>query len=68
MIQLFSEFDYLKIYDGGSKHSDLIKSLTGSYNDLTVSIPRNQMFIAFETSSTVAKRGFNAAILENGIW
>ena len=60
--------DNLKVYDGGSNHSDLIKKLTGTYRNTKVSSPRNQVFIEFETTSIVAKRGFNASILENSIW
>ena len=59
--------DNLKVYDGGSNHSDLIKELTGTYENTKVSSPRNQVFIEFETTSIVAKRGFNASILENSI-
>ena len=59
--------DNLKVYDGGSNHSDLIKKLTGTYRNTKVSSPRNQVFIEFETTSIVAKRGFNAYILENSI-
>ena len=62
-----SKHDYLRVYDGGSKYSDLIKSMTGTYRSTKVSSPRNQMFIEFETTSIVAKRGFNASILENSI-
>ena len=62
-----SGHDYLRVYDGGSKYSDLIKSMTGTYRNKKISIPGNQMFVAFETTSTVAKRGFKASILENSI-
>ena len=62
-----SGYDYIRVYDGGSNHSDLIKSMTGDYSYTKVSSPRNQMFIEFETTSIVAKRGFNAFILENSI-
>ena len=62
-----SGHDYIRVYDGGSNHSDLIKSMTGIYRNTIVSIPGNQMFLTFETSSTVAKRGFKASILENSI-
>ena len=62
-----SGFESLQIYDGGSKYSDLIKNMTGIHRNTKVSIPRNQMFVVFETSSIVSKRGFNASILENGI-
>ena len=62
-----SGHDYLRVYDGGSKYSDLIKSMTGTYRNTKVSTPGNQMFVAFEISSRVAKRGFMASILENSI-
>ena len=64
-----SGHDYLRVYDGGSKDSDLIKSMTGTYRNTKVSVPGNQMFVEFETTtrSTVVKRGFNASILENSI-
>ena len=60
-----SGFDSLKVYDGGSKYSDLIKSMTGVYKNAKVSGPRNQIFVNFETSSSVARRGFEASIHEN---
>ena len=62
-----SAHDYLGVYDGGSKYSDLIKNLTGTYQNTKVSSPRNQMFIEFVTTSIDSKRGFNASILENSI-
>ena len=63
-----SGFHFLNFHDGGSKFSDLIKRLTGTYTDELVSVPRNQMFVTFETISVVAGRGFNASVIENGIW
>ena len=39
--------------------------MTGVYNNIKVSGPRNQIFVNFETSSSVAKRGFEASIYEN---
>ena len=57
----------MKIYDGGSNYSDLIKSMTGSYRNTKVSSPGNQVFIGFETTSIVAKRGFKASIIKNSI-
>ena len=62
-----SGFDSIKIYDGGSNYSDLIKSMTGSYRNTKVSSPGNQVFIGFETTSIVAKRGFKASIIKNSI-
>ena len=58
----------MKVYDGGSKYSDLlIKEMTGIYKNTRVSCPGNQIFVTFETSSIVAKGGFKASVLENGI-
>ena len=57
--------DSLNVYDGGSKYSDLIKSMTGVYKNTKVSGPRNQIFVNFETSSSVARKGFKASIHEN---
>ena len=62
-----SGHDYLRVYDGGSNHSDLIEDMTGTYSNKIVISPRNQMFIEFDTTSIVAKRGFKASILENSI-
>ena len=63
--QIESGFDFLDFHDGGSKYSDLIKRLTGTYSDRLVSVPRNQMFVTFETTSIVERRGFQASIHEN---
>ena len=41
--------------------------MTGTYRNTKVSIPGNQMLVVFETTSTVAKGGFKASILENSI-
>ena len=57
--------DFLNVYDGGSKYSDLIRRLTGTYSDELVSVPRNQMFVTFETTSMVSGRGFKAFVIEN---
>ena len=47
--------------------TDLIKSITGNYRNTKISIPRNQMFVVFKTTSTLAKPGFKALIIENSI-
>ena len=41
--------------------------MTGTYRNIKVAIPGNQMFVVFETTSTVAKKGFKASIFENSI-
>ena len=60
-----SGFHFLNFHDGGSKFSDMIKRLTGTYTDELVSVPRNQMFVTFETNAMVSGRGFKASIYEN---
>ena len=62
-----SGFHFLNFHDGGSKYSELIKRLTGTYSDEKVSVPGNQMFVTFETTAIVPGRGFNASVLENSI-
>ena len=39
--------------------------MTGVYKNIKVSGPRNQIFVNFETSSSVARKGFEASIHEN---
>ena len=64
--QLEGGLDFLKIYDGGSIYSDLIKNMTGTYRNTKVSISRNQMFVVFETTSMAARKGFKASIHKIG--
>ena len=59
-----SGFDFLNFHDGGSKHSDLIERLTGTYSDELISVPRNQIFFTFETTLMVGGRGFKASVVE----
>ena len=66
-IQIDSGFEYLKIYEGGSEYSDLVKNITGSHKQSNVSVPGNQMFVKFETTSKVASEGFRAFIHRIGI-
>ena len=40
--------------------------MTGTFNNTKISVPGNQMFVLYETTSTVAKKGFRASIVENG--
>ena len=42
--------------------------MTGTYSNKRISIPGNQMFIVYETSSSDSKMGFMASIHENGIY
>ena len=60
----------MEIYEGGNEYTDLVKNFTGIHNQTKVSVPSNQMFVKFETSSTVDSKGFIAYIQKIGklIW
>ena len=64
--QIEYEFEYIKIYDGGSEYADIVENITGIHKQTTVSIPGNQMFVKYETSSNVARKGFRAFIQKIG--
>ena len=44
-----------------------MKNLTGIHKQTNVSVPGNQMFVKFETTSKVATKGFKAFIHRFGI-
>ena len=56
----------MEIYEGGNEYTDLVKNFTGIHNQTKVSVPSNQMFVKFETSSTVDSKGFIAYIQKIG--
>ena len=60
--------DYIKIFEGGSEYQDHIKNFTGIHKQTNVSVPGNQMFVKFETTSKVATKGFKAFIHRFGIY
>ena len=62
MKQLEDGFDFLKIYNGGNDYSNQIAELTGTYHKTKVSVPRNQMFIVFDTNDAITKKGFESLI------
>ena len=41
---------YLKIYDGGSEHAEIIGNLNGAINNTKITTPRNQIFVVLDTS------------------
>ena len=43
----------------------MIAKLTGNLNEIKISIPGNQMFLMFNTSSENNKTGFHALIIES---
>ena len=57
------------IYDGGSKYSDVIATITAdTHNQTEISSPHNQMLVTFITPYDVAKmRGFRVSIEIIGI-
>ena len=64
--------DYLNIYDGGSDDSELVESLTGELESLTVeldygkiSVQGNQLFVVFSTNNENVREGFQALIIES---
>ena len=57
----------MEIYNGGSENADLVKNMTGLHKQTTVSIPGNQVFVKFETSPIVTRKGFMAFIYIIGI-
>ena len=60
------ENEYLQIYDGGSKYSDLIANITAdTHNQTELVSMHNQMFVTFTISTTLAKRGGFSASIEN---
>ena len=62
IIQFDIGFEYIEIYEGGSEYAELEENITGIYKQINVSVPSNQMFVKFVTSSKVARKGFSAFI------
>ena len=56
----------MEIYEGGNEYAHLVRNITGIYKQTKVSIPGNQMFVKFESSSTVSSKGFKAFIHKIG--
>ena len=57
--------DVLSIYNGGSNSSEMVAELTGTMNDIKISIPGNQMFLVFRTNEEIVRKGFHALIIES---
>ena len=56
----------MEIYEGGNEYAHLVRNITGIHKQTKVSIPGNQMFVKFESSSTVSSKGFKAFIHKIG--
>ena len=56
----------MEIYEGGNEYADIVRKFTGMHNQTKVSVPSNQMFVKFETSSTSTSKGFKAFIQKIG--
>ena len=41
---------FLKIYDGGSEHAEIIGILSEAINGTKISTPRNQIFVVLDTN------------------
>ena len=54
------------IYEGGNEYAHLVRNITGIHKQTKVSIPGNQMFVKFESRSTVSSKGFKAFIHKLG--
>ena len=56
----------MEIYEGGNEYAHLVRNITGIHKQTKVSIPGNQMFVKFESSSTISSKGFKAFIHKIG--
>ena len=56
----------MEIYEGGNEYADLVRNFTTSHKQTKVSVPGNQMFVKFESSSAVTSKGFTAFIHKIG--
>ena len=52
---------------GPKNVSVLNEIMTGTHKNRKISSPRNQMFVTFETSSTLDIKGFKASVIEKSI-
>ena len=57
---------YLKIYDGGSEHAEIISNLIEAMNDTKISSQRNQIFVVLHTNGkNNASVRLNATVLKS---
>ena len=57
---------YLKIYDGGSEHAEIIGNLNKAINGTKISTPRNQIFVVLYTNGkNNASIRFNARVIKS---
>ena len=57
---------YLKIYDGGSEHAEIIGNLNEAINGNKISTPRNQIFVVLDTNgNNNARVQLNATIIKS---
>ena len=55
-------YDYVNVYDGGSTHASLLRSLTGSATPTAVSSSAGQMTVEFHTDGSVTSSGFAGVV------
>jgi hypothetical protein len=58
---LEADYDFLKVYDGDSENSPLLKSLHGSNMPAPITAASGKMFLSFTTDGSVASDGFAAS-------
>ena len=57
---------YLKIYDGGSEHAEIIGNLNEAINDTKISTPGNQIFVILDTNgNNNASVRLNATVIKS---
>ena len=68
MLQIeFGHNSFLKIFDGGSEHADLIASINKAIDGTKISSPRNQIFVVLDTSGNDGSLRFNAAVIDSKV-
>ena len=58
---------YLRMYDGGSEHAEIIGNITEAINGTKISTPRNQIFVVLDTSGNDGSIRFNAAVIDSKV-
>ena len=65
-MQIEADAGYLKTYDGGSEHAEIIDNLIVVMNDTKISTPRNQIFVVLDTNvNNNASVRLNATVLKS---
>ncbi len=57
-----ASYDHVKVYDGGNDGSTLIKDLSGSSAQATITSTGNQLYVTFKSDYSQAGKGFKAVV------